>query len=134
MMKLSRTFAYAVCATLELAGAEPGKPVPCKKLARAGNIPERFLLQILRSLVTCGLLRSTRGVEGGYCLSRPSSEITLHDITEALHNPLEPSAAALQALKPGARERVLTALARADQLSRHELQSVTIADLWRASV
>jgi Rrf2 family protein len=47
-------------------------------------MPERFLLQILRSLVTSGILRSTRGVEGGYCLKRPPEQISLLEIIEAV--------------------------------------------------
>ena len=65
-MKLSRTVAYAVRATLQLAQLEADGPVPCSKLANEGKMPERFLLQILRNLVTHGILRSTRGVDGGY--------------------------------------------------------------------
>ena len=67
-MKLSRTVAYAVRATLQLAQNPSDSPVPCSKLASDGNMPERFLLQILRNLVTHGILRSTRGVDGGYTL------------------------------------------------------------------
>lgn len=47
-------------------------------------MPERFLLQILRSLVTSGLLRSTRGVEGGYRLARTADEISVLDIVESI--------------------------------------------------
>lgn len=49
-MKLSRTVGYALQATLQLLDAEPYEPVPCSRLATTGNMPERFLLQILRDL------------------------------------------------------------------------------------
>src|SRR5262245_53787425 len=132
MMKLSRTISYAISATILLAQAKPGVPIPCSMLARAGKMPERFLLQILRILVTHGLLRSTRGVEGGYCLARPPSEITLFDIVEAFVGPLQPNVEALNALKSSARKCVLAALSMADHLSRQELQRVTLADLLHA--
>src|SRR5262249_11351063 len=48
-MKLSRTVAYALQATLQLADVDPNVPVPCSKLAAEGGMPERFLLQILRN-------------------------------------------------------------------------------------
>ena len=67
-MKLSRTVTYALKATLQLAQNSPSGPVPCGRLAAQGAMPERFLLQILRSLVTHGILKSTRGVDGGYVL------------------------------------------------------------------
>ncbi|HWB00312.1 MAG TPA: Rrf2 family transcriptional regulator, partial [Pirellulales bacterium] len=61
-MKISRTVTYAVQAVLQLARADGSRPVPCSQLASQGQMPERFLLQILRSLVTHGILQSTRGV------------------------------------------------------------------------
>ena len=71
-MKLSRTVTYAVQATLQLGRSEVGVPVPCSQLAAEGHMPERFLLQVLRHLVTHGILHSTRGVDGGYSLNRPA--------------------------------------------------------------
>ena len=88
-MKISRTVTYAVSATMQLAREQSGSPVPCSRLAAEGNMPERFLLQILRNLVTCGVLRSTRGVEGGYSLARPPEEISVLEIIEAAEGPLE---------------------------------------------
>ncbi len=87
-MKLSRTMLYALQATVQLAEAGPSSPVPCSRLAEKGKMPERFLLQILRNLVTHGLLRSTRGVDGGYTLLRDPAEITLLDLIEAIDGPL----------------------------------------------
>ena len=87
-MKLSRTVAYAVQATVQLAGTPRGEPVPCSRLAARGRMPERFLLQILRTLVTKGILRSTRGVDGGYCLLRKPEEISLLEIIEAIDGPM----------------------------------------------
>jgi Rrf2 family protein len=51
-------------------------------------MPDRFLLQILRNLVAHGLLRSTRGVIGGYALARDPHEISLLDIIEAVEGPV----------------------------------------------
>src|SRR6187455_1873955 len=88
-MKLSRTVAYAVRATLQLAQLESDGPVPCSKLANEGKMPERFLLQILRNLVTHGILRSTRGVDGGYALVRPADQISLLEVIEAIEGPYD---------------------------------------------
>src|ERR1044071_8151584 len=87
-MKLSRTVAYAVQATLQLAENKSGLPVPCSQLAADGRMPDRFLLQILRHLVTHGILHSTRGVDGGYSLERKPEEISLLDVIEAIDGPL----------------------------------------------
>ncbi len=87
-MKLSRTVSYAVRAMVQLAQSDPDTPVPCSRLASRGDMPERFLLQILRVLVTQGILRSTRGVDGGYSLTRPPDQISLLDVIEAIEGPL----------------------------------------------
>jgi hypothetical protein len=52
-------------------------------------MPERFLLQILRVLVTHGILRSTRGVDGGYALTKPADQISLLEVIEAIDGPLD---------------------------------------------
>lgn len=83
-MKLSRTLSYAVKCVALLAESPPGQPVPCRELAAKGEMPERFLLQILRGLVNHGILVSTRGVEGGYALDRPASDVTLLEVFEAI--------------------------------------------------
>jgi Rrf2 family transcriptional regulator, cysteine metabolism repressor len=88
-MKLSRTVTYAIQATVELGAAGPGAIVPSRKLAEAGRIPDRFLLQILRNLVSHGILQSTRGVVGGYALARGLDRISLLDIVEAIEGPVK---------------------------------------------
>ena len=87
-MKLSRSSLYAVKALLELGRASPGEKVTCHQLAETGRMPERFLLRILRNLVTSGLLKSTRGVYGGYRLGRRIQQISILDVVEAVDGPL----------------------------------------------
>lgn len=52
-------------------------------------MPSRFLVQVLRKLSIYGVLHSTRGVRGGYCLARPLDEISLLDIFEIIDYPLK---------------------------------------------
>jgi Rrf2 family protein len=92
-------------------------------------MPERFLLQILRSLVTKGLLHSTRGVDGGYYLARPASEITLREIVEAFDNPLEPKLPEINGFSSQLRDRVLDTLRQASEAARFELEKLTLDDL-----
>lgn len=87
--KLSRTVSYAIAATLQLAKSSGESPIPCNQIAAEGKMPERFLLQILRSLVNAGILKSTRGVVGGYALNKPAEEISLLEIMEAVEGPYE---------------------------------------------
>jgi Rrf2 family protein len=71
-------------------------------LSKLGDMPERFLLQVLRTLVNEGLLKSTRGVDGGYRLSRPLSQITLLEIVEAIDGPIQPELPQISGLTPAA--------------------------------
>jgi Rrf2 family protein len=130
-MKLSRTVAYAIHATLQLSRGETGVPIPCSQLATEGRMPERFLLQILRSLVTRGLLCSTRGVDGGYYLARPADQISLRDIIEAFDNPLEQAIPVLDELPHEVRKRLLQSLNGASEAAQNELAKLTMADLMR---
>ncbi|MCH2115535.1 MAG: Rrf2 family transcriptional regulator [Pirellulales bacterium] len=105
-MRMSRPAAYAIGAILQLHEAPAGVPVPCSRLAKTGEMPERFLLQVLRNLVNHGILKSTRGVDGGYALQRPFEEITLLHIFEATDGPLAPTTPPLDSLPQSSRARL----------------------------
>jgi Rrf2 family transcriptional regulator, cysteine metabolism repressor len=133
-MKISRTIAYAIQATLDLARRAPGIPVPSSELAREGGMPERFLLHVLRCLVTHGVLCSTRGVDGGYYLSREASSITLRDIVDAFDNANDGTLSPLTQSTSRTDACLLTTLQNAARAARDELQKVTIADLLRGEI
>jgi Rrf2 family protein len=65
-----------------------GVAVPAETLAAAQGAPGKFLIQILVELKAQGIVRSVRGVAGGYLLARPPAEITLADVLEAVDGPL----------------------------------------------
>jgi Rrf2 family protein len=130
-MKLSRTVTYALQATLQLAQAEPGEPIPCSRLAAEGAMPERFLLQILRSLVTHGILQSTRGVEGGYTLDRSPEEISLLDIIEAVDGPMNTKLPFAESMSNECQSRLRDALCSIASTARQQLQEVKVAHLVR---
>jgi|SRR5687768_8887997 Rrf2 family protein len=128
-MKLSRTVTYALQATLQLAQAQPGEPVPCSRLAAEGSMPERFLLQILRSLVTHGILQSTRGVEGGYTLDRSPEEISLLEIIEAVDGPMNTKLPFAEGMTGESEARLRDALYSIASSARQQLQEVKVAHL-----
>ncbi len=128
-MKLSRTVAYAVRATLQLAENPSESPVPCSKLASEGNMPERFLLQILRNLVTHGILRSTRGVDGGYTLTRPPEDISLLDVIEAIEGPLDAGEPGSEGLPELSQDRLKEALREITATSREQLEAIKFSQL-----
>lgn len=131
-MKLSRTVAYALSATIQLAGRITSDPTPCSKLAAEGEMPERFLLQVLRSLVTHGVLKSTRGVEGGYMLARPAEEITLLEIVEAIDGPVAADLSTLDRLAPSSREQMDECFMGIAGAIRQRMAAVRLSDLLPA--
>ena len=63
-------------------------PVPIAELTRRGDIPAQFLEQLFSTLRRAGLLRSQRGVKGGYSFARPADEITVLELVELLDGAL----------------------------------------------
>jgi Rrf2 family protein len=86
-MRLSARADYALRAAIELAAAENGH-VTAEQLARAQQIPGKFLEAILTQLRRAGLVRSQRGPDGGFWLARPAEDISLADIIRAIDGPL----------------------------------------------
>jgi Rrf2 family protein len=88
-MRITAKADYAVRAAAELAAADPsGQPTKGEALAAAQGIPLNFLENILGELRHAGLVRSVRGVNGGYSLARPAAEITVADVIRAVEGPL----------------------------------------------
>jgi len=128
-MKLSRTVAYAVRATIQLAQHSSDAPVPCSKLASEGNMPERFLLQILRNLVTHGILRSTRGVDGGYALTRSPEKISLLDVIEAIEGPMDAGEPTSDGLPEESQLKLRGALTEITRTARQQLEAIKFSTL-----
>ena len=128
-MKISRTVSYAIQAALRLAESDSSRPVPCSKLAAAGQMPERFLLQILRHLVTHGILQSTRGVEGGYMLARSPDEVSLLDILQAIEGPLDSTLPEGASVSPEHDARLRAALEKVAQAAREQMAAIKLSDL-----
>lgn len=105
-------YALRALAELERVGAEG--PVPIAELARRGEIPAQFLEQLFGTLRRAGLLRSQRGVRGGYTLARPASEITVLEVVEHLDGPLGSEATGVFAEAAQAARAVLRARSIAD--------------------
>ena len=82
-MRVSAKVDYALRACVELAAAEGAGHVKGERIAQAQEVPLKFLENILGDLRQAGLVRSQRGVDGGYWLARPAAEITLADVIRA---------------------------------------------------
>ena len=127
-MKLSRSVTYAVRALLEMAQKDGEEPLRGNQLAAVGGMPPKFLQQILRTLVVRGILRSSRGPDGGYTFSRSVRDISLLEIIEAIDGPYATADAILDEGLPCPPElkKVVEDVTAATRL---QLASVKLGDL-----
>ncbi len=87
-MKVSTRGDYAARALLSLALHDSDQPTSVKEIAERTNLPQPYLEQILLALKGAGIVRSKRGVGGGYILAREPSQITLGEIVSAVDGPI----------------------------------------------
>ena len=99
MLSITTKSPYALRALAELGRSGEG-PVPIGELARRREIPVQFLEQLFAVLRRAGVLRSQRGVKGGYSFGRPPHEITVLEVVELLDGPLGREATASSPTPP----------------------------------
>src|SRR4051812_23164315 len=135
-MKVSTRGDYASRALLSLSlHAGGGTPTSVRDIAERTGLPQPYLEQILLALKGAGLVRSKRGVGGGYVLARDPSDITLAQIVSAVDGPIvvgdfgEPH-------QNGACDHegqciLLQVWSDVGEHMRHHLESFTLADMVR---
>jgi Rrf2 family transcriptional regulator, cysteine metabolism repressor len=92
-MMFSTKAEYGVRVMVELArraGVEGGCPIPLAEIAADDGLPLAYLEHLVARLRRAGLVDSRRGSRGGYMLARPSSEITMAEVVEALEGSIAP--------------------------------------------
>lgn len=88
-VRISTRGDYACRALLSLAlHVDEGGPTSVRDIAERTALPQPYLEQILLALKGAGLVRSKRGVGGGYVLARPAEEIRLSEIVSAVDGPI----------------------------------------------
>ncbi len=88
MISITSKSPYALAALVELYRHGDHVPVPIAELARRREIPVQFLEQLFATLRRGGVLRSQRGVKGGYSFARPAQEISVLELVELLDGPI----------------------------------------------
>ena len=83
-MKLTNKGRYAVMAMADLASNAKDGPISLSEISLRQNISLAYLEQIFLKLKHSRLVRSARGVNGGYILEKPASEIKLSNIIFAV--------------------------------------------------
>ncbi|MCF8224970.1 MAG: Rrf2 family transcriptional regulator [Bacteroidales bacterium] len=82
---LSNTCKYAIRASVYLSlFTDEKKKAGIKEIAKKLDIPSPFLSKIMQNLARHGILLSTKGPNGGFCLKRPAQDISLMDIIEII--------------------------------------------------
>lgn len=87
-MKVSTRVWYGLMAMVELGLRERQGRVQVREISESQGIPEEYLEQLMLALKRAGLVRSQRGVRGGYVLARSANQITVREILEALEGPI----------------------------------------------
>lgn len=125
-MKLSRSTHYALAATLEMAAGED-QPVSVSRVAERNGIPETALAKVVQQLVRAGIAEGTRGVGGGYRLTRKPREISLLDVIRVF----EPAESRTpRELRDGFAFRRLDPLfAEVDEMVQSTFESITLETL-----
>lgn len=86
-MQFTKAEEYGMQGVLHLADKGQGKIIPLSEISEAREIPEKFLAKIFQALSRSGILRSHRGVRGGFTLAKAPSDITVKDVLESIQGP-----------------------------------------------
>lgn len=89
-MKLTVKSEYACLALLDLAKHYEKGMIKTGDIAKRKNIPKKYLEQILLLLNKAGYVRSKRGIDGGYMLSKNPRHVSLAEIIRLMDGALAP--------------------------------------------
>ena len=131
-MKISTRGRYALRMMLDMALADSGKPVRVKEIAERQEISEKYMEQIMSILNKAGFVRSVRGPQGGYFLTRKPEEYTAAEILGVAELSLSPVACLEKGAKPCPRAdecRTLPLWKGLDKVVMDYLEQYTLADL-----
>jgi len=87
-MKITQEADYGLRVVLHLCELGYGEKVEARAISGKEGIPLRFLLKLLRKLIQVDIIRSYRGVKGGYAINKLPQQITLRDVIEAIDGPV----------------------------------------------
>ena len=118
MLSITSKSPYALRALTELARSGAAGPVPLAELARRREVPLQFLEQLFAVLRRAGILKSQRGVKGGYSFAREPSTVTVLEVVELLDGAVGAGAESIFAEAAAAARAVLANTTIADVVER----------------
>ena len=86
-MQFTKAEAYGLHGMVFLAEQPEGKVVSLAKISEAQDVPEKFLAKIFQGLARAGLVKSLRGVKGGFLMAKPADSVTIKEVLEAIQGP-----------------------------------------------
>ncbi|NMC44648.1 MAG: Rrf2 family transcriptional regulator [candidate division Zixibacteria bacterium] len=86
-MQFTKAEEYGIFGVVYLADQPADRITPLSEISETQGVPEKFLAKIFQSLSRSGLVRSHRGVKGGFSLGRPADQISIREIVEEIQGP-----------------------------------------------
>lgn len=132
MLPIPKKLLFALEAVVDIAYNAGANPVQSKEITKRQGISQRYLEQIMQRLVHTGVLKGTRGPQGGYRLARERRRISVGDIArvvselkshESLGNPHKDSELNHTTIRP--------MWAELEEEFMHRLDEISIEDLCR---
>ena len=123
---------YALRVLIDLAERDTDGYTPLKDTAKRQDVSEKYLQQIVKSMVDAGLVAGASGKGGGYKLLRKPSEYTIGEVLELTEGTLAPVACLAPDAEPCDRRdscKTLPMWQKIDEMTHDYLASITVADL-----
>ena len=136
-MKISTKGRYALRMMIDIAEFQKDGYVALKDVALRQDISKKYLEQIALHLSQAGMLRAVRGYQGGYMLTKPAKEYTVHSILEVVEGSMSPVTCLEQRPNPCGRCRECKTLPVWQELNNivfRYLNSLTLEDVIEGRV
>ncbi|MBI3813487.1 MAG: Rrf2 family transcriptional regulator [Nitrospinae bacterium] len=88
MLRLSRGVEYAMRGLIYFVSQPEERVIPLSEISESECIPKSFLVKIFQVLLKRGIVKSVRGLDGGFILAKSPRNINLLDIIEGIDGPL----------------------------------------------
>jgi Rrf2 family protein len=128
-MKLTRASSYALHAVAFMAVQKHDRPIASHNIAQARGIPERFLLKVLKPLVSARVLLSIKGPNGGYRLAKRPDDITMLEVLEAVDGPIRGQAPFSEESNGPLNHKLENICKQSADAVRKQLEKVRVSDL-----
>lgn len=130
-MNLQKSTTIALCSILE-AALDPDRQITSADIAEKYGVSLHHLAKVLRRLGRAGLLKSSRGVGGGYRFAGNAKRVTLMDVIDLFEDMIvEPSARHEKEYSTDVERSIAQVLVEIDETAKAVFKSITITTMLR---